>query len=244
MSIENFKKHLIDTLFPKDFTCDICGVETFGSNLCKACAQSVIFNDGLVCPVCGRRTEVEGLCLECKAKPPVFKRAASALLHEKGGAFLVKKFKNGGGYLKEYFADLLMKKLSSFPSFDGIVFVPMTKKAKRKRGYNQSELLAKALSKRTGVPVIYGAVEKVKDTKEQKSLSSNERAENLKSCFKLGNCDLKGKTILLVDDVLTTGTTAETITKLLLKAGAAEVYLITVSSVDYKISTTELASDI
>lgn len=231
-------------LFPENFTCDICGVETFGSNLCPECVKSVTFNSGKVCPLCGRKNIADEICLECKEKPPAFNGAVSAIVHENGGAALVKKFKNGKGYLKEYFADLLLKKLSSLPPADGIVFVPMTKKAAKKRGYNQSELLAKALSERTGVPVIYGALEKTKDTEEQKSLSQAERAKNLKSCFKSGKTPVNGKILYLTDDVLTTGATAETASKLLFKAGAKAVYVLTVTSVEYKLRKTSLASEI
>ena len=149
---------------------------------------------------------------------------------------LVAKFKNGHPYLKDYFAELLVERLFEMPGLDCIVYVPMTKKAVRKREYNQAELLAKSISKRIDLPVIKNCVIKIKETNEQKSLSRKERAKNLKGCFKVEKAsEIKGKRVLLIDDVLTTGATAEAITEKLLKAGADSVYLATVASVEYKL---------
>lgn len=245
MNFKQIRKRLIEIAFPLNFTCDICGVETFGDNLCADCKKTVPFNDGTTCPLCGRRTVRPELCLECKEKPPRFKRAVSAIVHEDGGIILVKKFKSGGAYLKEFFADLLVKKLKDFPPLDGIVFVPMTKKSLRKRGYNQSRLLAESVGERISVPVILSALEKIADTKEQKQLTKAERAENLSKCFKVSDpAAIKGKTLLLIDDVLTTGATAETLCGLLLNAGAAAVYLATVTCVENKVAKDQNASDI
>ena len=110
----------------------------------------------------------------------------------------------------------------------------MTAKAKRKRGYNQSEILAKELSKRLHLPVIKDAVVKKRETKSQKTLSFKDRAQNLKGSFTAYKEKVSGKSIILVDDVLTTGATAETITRELLKKGAKCVYLATVASVEFK----------
>ena len=228
------KKFLNDALFPNCFTCDLCGIETFGCNLCPDCLKTVSFNNGTVCPVCGRKTCLAEICMECKAKAPVFKKAVSPLVYENGSAQLIAKFKNGSAYLKDYFADIISEKLKDFPEFDCIVYVPATEKSEYKRGYNQSELLAKSLSERIDKPV-FNVLVKVKDTSEQKSLSRKERENNLNGCFKVEKRDLiKGRNVLLVDDVLTTGATADALSKKLLSAGAAHIYLATVASVEYK----------
>ncbi len=229
------KKLLSEVIFPSSFTCDVCGIESFESNICPTCMKTITLNNLNVCPVCGRKTVVEEICLECKAKAPLFKKAVSPLVYEGGAAVLIAKFKNDCAYLKDYFADLIFEKLKNFPETDCIVCVPMTQKSERKRGYNQSELLAICLSERMNKPFISDALTKIKDTSEQKSLSRKEREKNLQGCFKVENRDaLKGKNILLTDDVLTTGATADAICKKLLSAGAANVYLATVASVQYK----------
>lgn len=232
--IKGFLKAFADSVFPEKFTCDICGIEIFDGHFCKDCLKQITFNSGETCPVCGRKTPNNRLCLECKAKLPAFKRAVSPLVYEKGAIPLIAKFKNGQSYLKEYFAELICAKLNLIDA-DCIVYVPMTKDSEIKRGYNQAKLLAESISQRIGIECINGAILKIKDTPEQKSLSKDEREKNLEQCFKVADVSLvKGKNILLVDDVLTTGATAEAITKKFLKAKAKGVYLATVVSVEYK----------
>ena len=235
-------KGLKDALFPENFTCELCGREIFdGGRLCKKCVCEVGFNDKETCPVCGRKTSSPSLCLECKALAPKYEKAASAIVYEGGGARLLQKFKDGAAYLKDYFADLLISKCEDFKDADGICFVPMTKRDKLRRGYNQAELLAKALSSRLGIPVIKDAIKKVKGSKAQKNLTVEERKRNLLGCFKADKGAVKGKIILLVDDVMTTGTTAEIICTELLKRGAVKIYFATAASVEYKVKTAENA---
>lgn len=220
--------------FPEKYTCDLCGIEIYGGNLCKTCRSAVTFNDGKTCPVCGRRTETEELCLECKAQAPLFQRAVSALVYEGGAVALIHKFKNGNGYLKEYFADLLMKKCNVFFGAQAICFVPCGPKAYKTRGYNQAELLAKALGKRLNLPVFANLLTKKRETEEQKTLTRREREKNLADVFRADKKLAEGKTLLLVDDVMTTGATADAAVAALKKAGAKCVYLATVASVEYQ----------
>ena len=235
-----FFNWLSEQIFPENYTCEICGCEIFdGKRLCAECAKTVTFNDGETCPVCGRKTESSSLCLECKALAPSYEKAVSAIVYKDGGAKLVHKFKNGGAYLKEYFADLLKDKCECFTDADCICFVPMTSKAERNRGYNQAELLAKSLSERLNIPLLKDGLSKVKATEPQKSLKRYERENNLKGCFKAERKAVKDKTILLIDDVLTTGATAEMICTELKRKGAKKVYLATVASVEYKASNKE-----
>ncbi|MBD5632223.1 MAG: ComF family protein [Clostridia bacterium] len=245
--LKSFLKDLRESLFPLDYTCDLCGVETFGTNLCPDCAKTVILNDKATCPVCGRRTVHSEICVECKASLPRFKRAVSPLVYADGGEKLVKKFKDGNAYLKEYFATLIAEKLNGLPKPDCIVCVPATAKTVRERGYNQSLLLAKAISSKISAPVIRDAVIKVRDTSSQKSLSRKEREANLYGAFKVKkHSELKGKTVLLVDDILTTGSTANELTRVILNAGAKEVYLATAASVEYepKLTVNEILTKI
>lgn len=230
----NFFGLIKETLFPSSFTCDACGIEIFDGNLCPECLKRTVFNNKFTCPICGRKVIRAEICIECKAKPPLFEQAVSAFVYEGTAVNLIYKFKHGAAYLKDYFADLIVPKLADLPKFDYITFVPMTKKAKRKRGYNQAQLLAQSLSERIKVPVA-DAVEKVKSTSEQKSLTGKDRAKNLKGSFKAKSKNaLLDKTVLLVDDILTTGATAEAICMQLFEAGAMKVFLATVASVEYK----------
>ncbi|MDE5943862.1 MAG: ComF family protein [Clostridia bacterium] len=236
IKFSDFTKALSKVFFPRSFTCDICGIETFDTNLCPDCLKTVTFNHGTTCPVCGRKTFSSEICLECKASLPRFKKAVSALVYEGGATVLIAKFKNGCGYLNEYFADLIAAKSEGISDADCIVYIPMTKKALRRRGYNQAELLAKSISKRLNIPVLKDGLVKTAETEDQKTLSRKERATNLADCFKVNRrAEIKDKTVLLIDDVLTTGATADSACKKLLQAGAKRIYFATAASVEYKL---------
>ena len=156
-------------------------------------------------------------------------------MYEDGVIVLISKFKNGKPHLKELFADKIAERLIGFPEIDCITYVPLTKKSAFGRGYNQSKLLAKALSKRVKTPAVCGAIKRIKGGKAQKGLTQKERTENVKGAFKVVNrAVFKDKNVLLVDDILTTGSTVNEICRILLKAGAKAVYVATVASVEYK----------
>lgn len=231
----NIFKGLLDMIYPKNFTCDICGREIFsGDNLCESCRDTITVNNEFTCPVCGRKTPSSSLCLECKGRPPLYDRAVSPYVYSGGTRDLILKFKSGKGYLREYFSRAMYAKCSIFKDADAVCFVPMTRFAENSRGFNQSQLLAAQIAKMMGLPLLKNAVKKVKRTPSQKSLTRRERDENLKSCFEADEDEVEGKILLLVDDVLTTGATADAVTKELKKRGAKKVYLVTAASVEYE----------
>ena len=218
-----------------NFTCDICGREVFGGErICADCYKRLPLNRGLVCPYCGRRVREEGACLECKEKPLKVKLARSACLHEGDAMALVLRFKKGRRYLYRTACDLVEPLLKEFPDADAFTFVPMTAKAEKKRGYNQSRLLAEELARRSGLPCLALAV-KQRETEQQKTLGRREREENLEGCFHVTDrAAAKGKKLIVADDTMTTGATASELADALLRAGAACVYLVTVTSVEKK----------
>lgn len=108
---------------------------------------------------------------------------------------------------------------------DVIVPVPMYRSDKRRRGYNQSALIARVMSNELDIPLAEKAVEKQRLTARQKELTRDERAVNLKNAFEVTlPQNIRGKQVLLIDDVCTTGATMSEITEILLKSGAAAVH--------------------
>ncbi|MDE7401763.1 MAG: double zinc ribbon domain-containing protein [Clostridia bacterium] len=100
----NVFKAILDSIFPENFTCELCGIEIFdGSRFCADCKKAIIFNDGVTCPVCGRMTDVPELCLDCKALAPIYDRAVSAFEYSDGVKKLVLAFKKDRPYFKELF---------------------------------------------------------------------------------------------------------------------------------------------
>lgn len=146
-------------------------------------------------------------------------------------------FKFGGRKQEsEFFArEMSLRFAEVFPKarVDVVCAVPMTEKAKRKRGYNQSELLAKETAKRLFVP--YEALlVKTRETKTQHSLKKEERLGNLAEAFAVKTgAQIRGKNVLLCDDIKTTGTTLKLCSRELLKNGAAEVYCLCAAVSDH-----------
>ena len=215
--------------------CAACGADVFSQEyFCGHCLQTLPFNAGFVCGKCGRAIgEDYPVCLECKADMPLFDAARSAFRYEGEIVRLVKKFKTGGKYLADAFAhSMLHFLLTDLSGADMLAYVPMTGRAERKRGYNQSRLLAERLSALSGIPLAENALEKTRETSAQKQLSRRERAENLRGSFHLASRKIwRGKTAVLVDDVLTTGATANELARLLFGAGAKKVFVLTAAGV-------------
>ncbi|MBE7086968.1 MAG: ComF family protein [Clostridiales bacterium] len=235
---DKIKNFLAWLSFDEKWTCNICGKEIFsGEYICQKCKNNLPYNDGYICQHCGRQTPMpEEYCLTCKGNLTNIDVGRSAFVYKKPISILIKSLKYNK---KAYLADVLAVHLSNlyFKNYflaDYLVYPPMTDKSLRKREYNHSKLLAEKLSERIGVPVIDVLV-KTRETKRQATLNKEERLKNLKGAFRLKSRKIiKGKTILIVDDVTTTGTTAELIAEKLKKAGAIKVIVMTVASVPSK----------
>jgi len=164
------------------------------------------------------------LCGQCMKQKPFFSRVITYGLYEGVLAEAIHQFKFHG--LKRLSAPLgsLLTNLD-IPPADGILPVPLTVKGLRERGFNQSFLISRIISRETKVPLIMDILLKKKETPPQIGLSAKERRANLKNAFEVRG-DVKGFRILLVDDVITTGATITECSKELLKAGAKEVIAI------------------
>lgn len=229
-------REILKKLNHPNFTCDICGRELFtGERFCAACYTALPWNNGEVCPLCGRKVLEKGICIECKQNLPIFDGARSAFTHEGEAARLVVRFKHGEKFLYIALSEALFPLVKSFDA-DSLCFVPMTEKAEKARGYNQSRVLAEELARKTELELL-DCIEKTRESEEQKSLGGKWRSENLKGCFRVKDRKIvKGRRILLVDDTMTTGATANELASRLKRAGAEKVFLVTVTSVQYRIT--------
>ena len=141
------------------------------------------------------------------------------------------KFKSEKEYADFLTEGMLRSVLESFSykDIDLVTFVPMSRKSERKRGFNQSKLLAEKLAKKLFLPCEDTLV-KIRETSNQHKLSREMRRENIKDAFALkNNADIKGKTVLICDDIKTTGSTLLACEKALLNGGAKDVYCVVVA---------------
>jgi ComF family protein len=135
---------------------------------------------------------------------------------------------------------LLAQALPRDESFDATVPVPLYWRRRLQRGFNQAELLARGLSRRTGIPVVR-ALGRVRPTPTQAGLSNSARRQNVTRAFR--SRSVQGKRILLIDDVMTTGATATACALALKQAGARRVSLLTVARVDRRMEGWRLTAD-
>lgn len=113
---------------------------------------------------------------------------------------------------------------------DGIIPVPLHKSRYHERGYNQSALLGKALAKRCGIPFYDKLVTRQRKTVPQKQLNYAERQNNLKKAFKLCVNDVKLNTVIIIDDIYTTGSTVDALAEVLLAGGVKQIYVVTLAA--------------
>ena len=242
MNIFTKLKHtLVNSFYPKHIKCIYCGSEISKQNqydMCENCSNSLPIISKNFCNRCGLQFEKDGsgICLNCKSTNFHFTLARSALNFDSNVVSAIHKFKYAKyKFLAEPFAHLLHNTLNKQNwNIDIICYVPLFEKREKERGYNQSRELAYQLSKLTKISV-FDNILRIRDTPTQTSLSRNQRKENVKGSFKIINKNLiKNLNILLIDDVFTTGSTTNEISKELKSAGANNIYVLTVAHAGFK----------
>ena len=227
-------------LYTIDITCDACGnelVEDTRYRLCSECMEKLPFAKGHICLNCGVPLEDESdYCNRCQNQKSSFVKNRSPLVYDGEVKRLIYKLKFGKKtYIAQTLGALMADKyLECGMDAEIITFVPMTESEVKKRGFNQAELLANEVGKRLDVPVLPALV-KIKSTSEQKQLKGKDRALNLEGAFACVFEQVKGRKILLVDDIFTTGATANECANTLLKAKAREVSVLTAAVTRLKI---------
>lgn len=227
---------LLDIVWPR--RCEICGgrADRPGRYVCSACLMRVPFlrQDGC-CRVCGCSVEnaADGfVCEECRRRKPFFDAAASAVRFENDARELLLKYKSAEGvWLKRDFVDWMEAAAAArfdLSAVDAVVPMPVTLFHRIDRGYNQCVYLARSIAKRIDRVCVENAVARCGHPRRQAGLSENERRENVIGTFKVGDSKaIKGRTVLLVDDVMATGSTLSECAKTLKEGGAWRVWCVT-----------------
>jgi len=205
--------------------------------VCADCEKSLPAIDGFVCRVCGVPLDDGGEhCFACRKNPKAyfFDELRSVYRYEGRARTLILKFKySGRTYLTRGFGAAMAEKAEKegfSKKADIVIPVPLNIIRRIKRGYNQAGLLAKETARILGIREDGGILRRKKITKPQFKLSKYERAENIRdSFFVSGNADIKGKNILLIDDIATTGATVSSCARALKKAGAKKVFVVTLA---------------
>lgn len=233
----------VERFFPAfEQRCAICGVvlpwdnqsgpEIIPAGVCAPCRTFLKPRTSAFCPRCGlifpSPKEPISLCLGCRLAPPPWQEIFFFGVYEGLLKDLILRYKFHGQLgLDLFLRDLLHHALSRGNGrvFDIVVPVPLHSKKLRRRGFNQSLELARGLDRKSQGTVEPEAIIRIRNTQDQHALTRAERIRNLKGAFLADSVRVGGQCVLLVDDILTTGATAEAATKALLKAGAREVCL-------------------
>ncbi len=231
-ALSGMGKSLKEAVFPENVTCDCCGGELVADTryrLCASCLGKMPFIKGKVCVECGSPLYNEAdYCIRCQNSQFSFYKNRSVAVYDGVAQKLVHDLKFGK---RKYIADTMAAMavdvlLSSELKADIIVFVPMSEEERKARGFNQAELLARGIGERLGIAVLPALV-KTRNTSEQKSLGAKQRRKNLKDAFECVFDQVRGRDILLVDDVFTTGATVDACAEVLLKHKARSVSSLT-----------------
>lgn len=224
---QKFKTFILHCLCPTRCAC--CSKVIYaGQALCPSCKEKVKELKEMRCNHCNAPLHLCN-CVEGKVTTVDTISAFPYTSIVQEGILTLKK---GTTHSIAYFAKEMAKEIKAhFPSIlDGIVYVPVTKTKKRMRGYNQCELLAKALGKELCLPILHDGLVRLFDTVDL------HRAENInrKGCvfgvFEANGALVENKTLLLIDDVVTTGATLNECAKMLYLADANEVYAATIAT--------------
>ena len=196
--------------------------------ICDACLQSLP-KIAHACSRCAMPISHSQLCGHCLHHPPEQDFSFSLFPYHEPVNRLIADFKyHDKLYLSRLFAHLMSEKLNNRALPDLLIPIPLHPNRLRKRGYNQSYELAKALSTRLNITASNNILVRIIDTKSQSSIPFKERKRNIQHAFKLIQSHVPAH-IALIDDVLTTGHTANAAAKLLRKAGAKTIEVWTIA---------------
>ena len=236
---------LSNMLFPAHIKCVICDhdLKTVGKyEICDDCMRLLQkIPDEHCCERCGAKLSgEERYCFNCQQDERYFDIARSCFVYDGEMRKLIHQLKfSNKPYLARALAPFLYDKLVSLGwKYDKIIPVPISKSRQKSRGYNQSLLLARELAKLMDTTVSCDVLIKTRETIDQVGLNYIERKKNLQGSFDVVNKYLvRGKDVLLIDDVMTTGATASSCANTLKKAGANRVFVLTVAHGVVKLPT-------
>ena len=233
-----FSAGALDLLFPR--ICPVCrsASDREGRHLCSRCLAAIDLHSGAVCSRCGAMPEGavgrDYLCSDCRDAPPAFDIARSAAHFSGPAREMILSFKYGGAtWLRDDLADLLegcVRARFDSEAIDAIVPVPLHPARLRKRAYNQAALLAEALAARIGADYRPEILRRDRATATQTRLGAARRKLNVRGAFSAAHPEwAAGRTVLVVDDVMTTGATLDECARVLKFAGAVRVWCATVA---------------
>lgn len=231
------REFILPLIFPR--RCPFCQrVLPYSNYLCTSCQQMLPLIHSPTCFRCGKplNHQRQELCYDCRIFPKSFEEGLALFLYNSMTKNATTAFKyHNQRYLADFFTHAILRmhlaKIKSW-NLQAIIPIPIHKNKRKKRGYNQAELLAKQLSDYLEIPCYSHYILRTIDTLPQKQFSPQARLNNLQKAFQINPRYLSPNTlnnpphsVLLIDDIYTTGATMESCTRLLHAAGVEKVYI-------------------
>lgn len=230
----------VDMVYPP--CCPFCDQplrqQEWQMKVCRNCQKQAVYITNNHCLKCGKfiYSEKEEFCYDCSRYSHHYDQARSILSYQGKSKEALYRFKKSNRKeYAEFFGEEICRLLGRWIyncRGDYLIPIPLYYKSEGGRGYNQADILAKVISRKTGIPVCENLLQKVMETKQQKDLDKTERRKNLENAFVVlpeHRALIDGKTVILIDDIYTTGATADAASKVLKDAGAARVFVVTVA---------------
>jgi ComF family protein len=238
-TLKKLSTRALDLLLPP--LCLVCDDPVGGvATLCASCWKNIPFIAPPFCACCGAPFDIpvgDGMvCGSCLVQPPHYHAARAAMIYDDASRGLVLAFKHGDRTHAAKALATWMHRAGGdmLAGADYLMPVPLHRWRLFKRRYNQSSLLAHHIGLLSGKKILPDMLRRIRATPIQGKLKRKERQENVRGAFAVAphhHALIKGKNIVLIDDVLTTGATAEECARILLKAGAQQVDVLTLSRV-------------
>lgn len=232
-------EHLIHLLFPP--RCPLCDGVLFSSIffppqfVCATCSGKAEYVGEPVCKKCGKPLEDERqeFCYDCARSERAFAQGKALWVYRGVVKDSIYRFKyHGRQEYARYYGSELVRVYGEWirkREIDAIVPIPLSRKRMRRRGFNQAERIANQVGRQLSIPVRRNLLFRVRDTRAQKGLNEEERKNNLKKAFKTKENKVQLEHILLIDDIYTTGSTMNEAAVELKRAGAGEIYCLSIS---------------
>ena len=220
---------LRDLLFPPQGDCWLCGseVEVGEDGLCTRCRRSVLRHTEPFCPLCGRSVAERGLCYNCRARPPAYRRGIILFFYQGKVREALHRAKFENDQRAAYALGCALARAlrdRGWTDFDGIIPVPIHWMRRLRRGYNVTEVAARAVSEELGIPWWRDVLARRGHTRPKFAMSHEERMHDSGRYEPGTGIDrAAGKRLLLLDDISTTGTTLHQTAEILVRRGCREV---------------------
>lgn len=233
-SYESCSAFFVDLLFPR--RCPVCGevVLPRGQLICAPCMKKLSFVKQPLCKKCGKEviTMETELCLDCSRHKRSFQYGRALINYDERARYSMAqiKYKNKREYL-DFYGEAICARYEGVirrMEADALVPVPVHPSRMKERGFNQAQVLAERIGEGMKIPVCTTLLTRNKKTLPQKQLNPMERLKNLEEAFVPGRKTDQVNSVILVDDIYTTGSTIEACARALLKAGMKRVYFLTI----------------